>query len=227
MRRAMLLVMGLGGMVLMSLILIVQVQSSGVRPKAYVPHDTFYPRTVMGTELLAVEATAYSGPFWEDGSDEYVTNVAALVVENRGGLLVTGGAVIVELESDWLVFEISFLPPGGKVLVLEKDRKNYCATSAVTCYGWTKEEYPENMGLISVETMGLTGLILSNHTGCTVPSLQVHYKNYDPERGIFLGGISYCITEEDLMPREVRALEPDNFAARESRIVSVLQEMDR
>ena len=227
MRRAMLLIMGFGGMVLMSLVWVVQVQNCGLEPKVYVPRNTFYPRTVMGTELLAVEATAYSGPFWEDGSDELVTGVAALVVENRGGLLVAGGAVILELESDYLVFEISFLPPGGKVLVLEKDRKGYESFSAVTCYGWTKEAHTENIGLISVEAMGLTGLVLSNHTGCTVPSLQVHYKNFDPERGIFLGGIAYCVTQEDLMPREVRAVEPANFTAGQSRIVSVLQEMGR
>ena len=224
MRRAMLLIVGFGGMVLMSLVWVVQVQNCSLEPKAYVPRNTFYPRTVMGTELLAVETMEYSGPFWEDGSNEPVTGVAALVVENRGGLLVTGGAVIVELESDWLVFEISFLPPGGKVLVLEKDRKCYCAISAVTCYGWTKEEYPENRGLVAVETVGLS---LKNHTGCTVPSLQVYYKNYDPEREMFLGGIAYCITEEDLMPREVRMLKPANFTAGQSRIVSVLQEMGR
>lgn len=181
----------------------------------------------MGTDLLAVTAMEYSGPFWEDGSDEAVSGVAALVVENQGGLLISSGAVIVELEKDWLVFEISFLPPGGKVLVLEKDRKNYHFASSVSCYGWTKEEYPENPGLVSVDAMGLNGLTLTNHTGCTVPSIQVHYKNYDPETGMFLGGISYCITEDDLLPREVRMLNPDNFAARESRVVQILQEMGR
>ena len=181
----------------------------------------------MGTDLLAVTAMDYSGPFWEDGSNQEVSGVAALVVENQGGLVVSGGAVIVELEKDWLVFEISFLPPGGKVLVLEKDRKSYSTVSAVTCYGWTREEYPENPGLVSVETVGLRGLTLTNHTGCTVPSIQLHYKNYDPETEMFLGGISYCITEDDLMPREVRTLNPDNFTARESRVVQILQEMDR
>ena len=229
MRRAMLLFFGFGagGIVLLLLIVVVQGQENGDAIKAFLQYDTFYPRSVMGTDLLAVQALEYNGPFWEDGSNEEVSGVAALLVENQGGLMVSSGAVIVEMEKEWLVFEISFLPPGGKVLVLEKDRKNYTSVSAITCYGWTREEYPENPGLVSVETMGLSGLLLTNHTGCTVPSIQVHYKNYDPEKGMFLGGISYCVTEEDLMPREVRLLNPTYFAARESRIVSVYQEMDR
>lgn len=229
MRRAMLVILGFGagGIILLFLLVVVQGQVSGDAVKAFLPYDTFYPRSVMGTDLLAVMALEYDGPFWEDGSNEAVSDVAALVVENQGSLLVSSGAVIVELEKDWLVFEFSFLPPGGKVLVLEKDRKSYSSVSAITCYGWTREEYPENPGLISVEAMGLNGLTLINHTGCTVPSLQVHYKNYDTERGMFLGGISYCVTENNLMPKEVRVLNPDNFAARESRVVSILQDMDK
>ena len=229
MRRAMLLILGFGagGIMLLLLVVVVKGQVSGEAIKAFLPYDTFYPRSVMGTDLLAVTALEYDGPFWEDGSNEEVSGVAALVVENQGGLLVSSGAVILELEKEWLVFEISFLPPGGKVLVLEKDRKRYSYGTNVTCYGWTREEYPEDVGLVSVESMGLNGLLLTNNTGCTVPGVQIHYKNYNTETGMFLGGISYCVTEEDLMPKEIRLLNPLQFAARESRIVSIYQEMDR
>ena len=212
---------------LLLLVVVVQGQVSDEVVKVFPRYDTFYPRSVMGTDLLAVTALEYDGPFWEDGSNEEVSGVAALVVENQGGLLVSSGAVILELEKEWLVFEISFLPPGGKVLVLEKDRKRYCYGSNVTCYGWTREEYPEDAGLVSVESMGLNGLLLTNNTGCIVPGVQIHYKNYNAETGMFLGGISYCVTEEDLMPKEIRLLNPIQFAARESRIVSIYQEMDR
>ncbi len=229
MRRWLLVVFGfgVGGIMLLCLIGTVQAQVMGTEPKVFVPYDTFYPRSVMGTELLAVRAIEYEGPFWEDGTNEQVSGIAALVVENQSGLMVSGGAVILEIGKERWVFELSFLPPGGTVLVLEKDRRPYSWESPVTCYGWTKEEYPENPGLVSVESTGLHGLTMTNHTGCTVPSIQVHYKNYDFEKEIFLGGISYCVTETDLMPREVRVLNPDHFAARESRIVQIMQEMDR
>lgn len=229
MRRGILVIIGLGvgAMLLFCLVVSVQAQLLGEVPKAYAPRDTFYPRSVMGTDLLAVRTVEYSGPFWEDGSNEEVLKVAALIVENQGDLMVSSGAVIVEFGKDRMVFELSFLPPGGKVLVLEKERKYYSNESPVSCYGWTKKEYPENPGLISVESTGLNGMTITNHTGCTVPSIEVHYKNFDPESGMYMGGITYCIIEEDLMPREVRVLSPDNFAARESCIVQVLQEMDR
>lgn len=229
MRRGMLLTIGLGlGGVLFALWCgVIQAQVRGVVPKVYAQYDDFYPRSVMGTDLLAVRTVKYSGPFWEDGTNEEVSDVAALVIENQGGLLVVGGAVILEIGKERMIFELSFLPPGGTVLVLEKDRKLYSQQAPVTCYGWTREEYPENSGLVSVESRGLAGWMITNHTGITVPRVEVHYKNYDPKTGMFLGGISYQVIETDLMPREVRLLEPTGFTARESRIVLVLQEMDR
>ena len=229
MRRGLLLILGfgVGGMMTLALVWAVQTQRSQTEAIAFWYSDAFYPRSVMGTDLLAVETTRYDGPFWEDGTNQEVLGVAALVVENQGGLMVSKGAVIVETDKDRLVFEFSFLPPGGKVLVLEKDRKPYSYQTPITCYGWTREEYPENPGLISAESVGLGGLTLTNHTGCTVPGVEVQYKNYDPETGMFLGGITYCVREDDLLPREVRHLNPTYFSARESRIVGIRQDMDQ
>ena len=229
MRRGMLVVIGFGVGVAMLFCLVVSVQAqlNDTEPKVYAPDDPFYPRSVMGTDLLAVRTVKYCGPFWEDGTNEEVSDVAALVIENQGGLLVVGGAVILEMGKERMIFELSFLPPGGTVLVLEKDRKLYPPQAPVTCYGWTKEEYPENPGLVTVESRGLSGWMITNHTGVTVPSIEVRYKNFDPETGMFLGGISYQVIETDLMPREVRLISPAGFTARESRIVQILQEMDR
>lgn len=229
MRRAMLLILGFGagGMMLLAFLWMIQVQQNGAKTVAFLQYDTFYPRSVMGTQLLAVKATRYDGPYWEDGTNEEVTGVAGLVVENHGGLLISAGAVIVEMGKERLVFELSFLPPGGKMLVLEKDRKPYTHQNPISCYGWTKEEYPENPGLVSVDTVGLDGLTLTNYTGCTVPGVQVQYKNYDQETNMFLGGITYCLEESDLLPREVRMVSPAYYTARGSRVVRILPDMDR
>ena len=229
MRRGMLLILGfgVGGMMVLVLVWAVQAQRDSTQTIGFWQYDSFYPRSVMGTELLAVGASRYDGPFWEDGSNQEVAGVASLVVENQGGLLVTKGAVILETGEERMVFEFSFLPPGEKVLVLEKDRKPYTYQNPVTCYGWTREEYPENPGLISVDSVGIGGLTLTNHTGYTVPGVEVQYKNYDPENGIFLGGITYCVRESDLLPREVRYLNPVYYSAWDSRVVRILQEMDR
>lgn len=228
MRRLLLLILGFGAGGWMAVLLIgsVQAQSEGAETIAFWQCDTFYPRSVMGTDLLAVGTIRYDGPYWEDGSNDMVSGITALVVENQGGLLVTGGAVIVEMGKERMVFEFSFLPPGGKALILEKDRKPFSYQAPITCYGWTSEEYPENPGLVSVEFMGLSGLSLTNHTGCTVPEIEVQYKNYDPETGMFMGGITYCVQEKELLPREVRTVNPAHFSARESRVVRILQEMD-
>lgn len=229
MRRVMLLVFGFGagGMVLLCLISSINAKEPIPLQKVFLSYNNFYPHTVMGTNLLALELQEYDGPFWEDGSNEEVFDIAALVVENQGGLMVAGGAVIVEMDAQRLVFEFSFLPPGGKALVLEKDRKRCPYETPIACYGWAREEYPENPGLVRVETVGLTGLYITNYTGCTVPGVEIHYKNYDNEKAMYIGGITYLVSEKDLMPREIRRVEPPNFASRESRVVCVWQAMDR
>ena len=229
MRRFMLLVLGFGagGMMLASLLWAIQLQKDGEQAIAFLQCDTFYPRSVMGTELLAVRTVRYDGPFWEDGSNEEVSGITGLVVENQGGLLISAGAVILEMGKERMIFELSFLPPGGKMLVLEKDRKLFSHQTPISCYGWTKEEYPENPGLISVDSVGLAGLTLTNYAGCTVPGIEVQYKNYDPAENMFLGGITYSVRERDLLPREVRMVNPAYFSARDSRVVRVLPDMDR
>ena len=168
MRRALLLIFGfgMGGMALLTLIWWVNFPDQGIETIGIFHQDGFYPHSVMGTDLLAVNTVRYDGPFGMDGSNEVVYGVAGLIVENQSGLPVSGGAVILETKEERLIFEISLLPPGESVLVLEKNRRPYCQETPIACYGWTKKEYPE-------EVKKLNGLTFGDHTRCTEPSVKV------------------------------------------------------
>lgn len=179
------------------------------------------PCGVEGTELIAKHLVHYEGPYWESGGQE-VAGVAALLVENAGCLMVAHGAVILQWGADTLVFELSSLPPGERVLVLEKDRQTAPQARPDQCYGWVKQEYPENMGHVTVEAVGGTTMAVVNRTAGEIPLVQICYKTRDPGSGIFLGGISYTVEVRNLRPGEKRLLSPYRYVCGHSAVVRVL-----
>lgn len=183
------------------------------------------PGAVQGTFLQAVQLAAYEGPFWEDGTAEEAADVAALVVENTGGCYVSEGAVVLDWGEDRMVFELSWLPPGGKVLVLEKHRKPYRDIGDGACYGWASELYPENTGVVTVEQTGSAGLAFTNRTDGAIDGAAAMYKHYDQESGMYIGGITYSISVADLQPGESRTVTPWRYAAGYSRVVCVMTDV--
>ena len=180
-----------------------------------------FPRAVEGTELKVQHLVSYEGPFWEDGSEEKVAGVAALLVENTGGMMVAHGAVVLEWEERTLVFELSALPPGSRVLVLEKDRQSYQNANPTQCYGWTQKEYPENMGHVTVEDIGGMTMAVVNHTNGRIDAVQICYKTRSGS-GIFIGGISYTVEVKNLRPGERRLMKPYRYVCGNSAVVSIL-----
>lgn len=220
MRRALLLIVGLGigGLLLLSLYV------SAAAQYAY-PRETtvqLLPADIEGTTLRAVELAVYEGPFWEDGTGEETADIAALVLENTGGCFVAEGAVVLDWGEDRLVFELSWLPPGEKVLVLEKDRKPYQEVEDGICYGWTSECCSESMEAVFVEQAGDASLVFINRTDDEVPSAAAMYKHYDAESGMYIGGITYSMPVDRLQPGELRIVTPWRYAAGYSRVVCVM-----
>lgn len=219
MRRAVLLIagMGAGGAMFFLLVLSVTAQCRAV-PVA-MPQVGVFPWTVEGTELVALELASYEGPFWEDGTDEEVACIAGLVVENTGALQAAKGAVILEWEDARMVFELSGVPSGARILLLEKDRSAFRTDPPVRCYGWSQEAYPEiNAAVMTAEG---NALFLANLSKSEIPVITVQFKHYDTDSGMFIGGITYTAQAEALLPQEVRGILPFHYAPGHSRVVSI------
>ena len=179
-----------------------------------------FPYDVAGTDLRALQLASYEGPFWEDHGDEEVTAVAALLVENTGGFIAQG-AVVLEWEENHLVFELRDLPPGARVLVLEKDKQRFSGGIPTGCYGWETESYPEDMGHVSAEDAGGMYIAVTNHTDGIVPVAEICYRSCDPGSGMFTGGTSYRVEVRDLQPGERRIISPYHYASGSSEILYV------
>jgi hypothetical protein len=179
-----------------------------------------FPCCVTGADLRVLQLASYEGPYWEDYGDEEVVAVAALLIENTGGYIAQG-AVVLEWEDRRMVFELQDIPPGARVLVLEKDKQRFTAQLPTGCYGWEMESYPETMGFVTAENAGGMYIAVINHTEGIVPVAEICYRSCDPGSGTYIGGTSYRVEVRDLQPGERRIISPYHYASGSSEILYV------
>lgn len=157
------------------------------------------PCFVEQTPLQVLELLSYEGPFLEDGSRRYVENVAALVVYNPSDSLLEQGAVKLQQGDRLLVFSFSWIPPGGRVMILESCAKSFSPDPVVSCWGWCLLG-ESNEEVLRVEEVGRTSLAVTNLTDGKLDRAVVWFKDYDPERCLFIGGISHPLEVNSLLP---------------------------
>lgn len=182
------------------------------------------PCDVEDTQLTAQQLVIYEGAYREDGSNREIGEVASLLITNHGGTLVSEGAVILDWGRDRMVFEVFGLPPGATALVQEKDEKRYWGQDFTAVYGWNRTEYPENMGEVTVEEAGGSCMLVINRSGGVIPLTRIRFKSWDPEGGIYMGGICHSVEVEDLRPGETRVISPWHFVCGYSKVIAITTE---
>ena len=190
------------------------------------PEGLVLPCAVQGVEMEAKAIAWYEGPFREDGSDEEVAGVSALIVTNTGDTMIGKGAVIMEFDDKRMVFEVFGLPAGETAMVLEKDQCAYYAGEFTACYGWESREYPEDMGHVTVYDAGGAEMLLTNRTNGRIPIVRVRYKTYDSDSDMYIGGICYEAEVKNLQPGEQRIITPYHFLCGSSKVISVVVEAE-
>lgn len=212
MRRGMLLLVGLGGCGVLLLALCIRVAAQ------YMPSTAQqYPCAVDGTPLQVVSLASYDGPFWEDGTDREVVDVAAILVENQSSTMVQQGAIVIDWGEDLFVFEFTCLPPESRTLVLESTAKVFQMPENYRCYGWSRLTDPQKSH-VTVTAQNIT-MELHNPTASVISSVTVCYKHYYAESDTYIGGITYRLTEYQLQPGERRTVCPHHFSTQASALV--------
>lgn len=144
-----------------------------------------------------LEVTAigrYSGTYVEDGTEEEVTDVLALIVKNTGDTLIEYAELTLNCGEATGIFRLSALPVGSSALVMEANRLTYqqgtdyqlkkepkCAelTSAVLDFSEEFELYPDD-GVINIKNICESDIS---------SDVCVYYKNF--RYGLYIGGICY------------------------------------
>lgn len=210
---------GMGMLFLFGAVVLLQLMPSEPRP--VMGEGGLYPLAVPDTELWVLQLTEYAGPFLEDPDSGKTVRTAAVLVENRGGLFVSAGAVVLQRQQEQLVFELRDLPPGEKVLVLEKDAQAFAGALGWECCGWMREEYPEQWGWVSLAQLP-GGLSVTNVSDQTLPCVLLTYKRRSADGDAFVGGISFSSTLGALSPGETRILSLPHYGQDRIQVVKTV-----
>lgn len=156
-----------------------------------------FPCCVEQTHIRILSFQSYDGPYIEDGSGDPVENIASVVLENTGHSTLRNGAVKLLQGRQVLVFSFTMLPPGEKILVMEKSRKLYSSQPVVSCWGWSLNHSSDRD--IRIEEYGRSGFLITNKGNQSV-NTSICFKAYDSVKAMFIGGYTYRIHVSDLKP---------------------------
>lgn len=182
------------------------------------------PWNVQYTPLVAWQLASYDGPYLEDGTEEELTGVAALVVENTGTIGIEFVQLVVSQGQRELVFNATYIPPRGTVLILEKERQSYTGETVTDCkcrtlipgtFDWEKEK-------IHIEPGDGFSMAVTNLTEKEMPCVRVFYKQHEGESDLYVGGITFSAVIPNLQPGETREITPYRYANGYSAVVAVV-----
>ncbi len=143
--------------------------------------------------LVITEMSKFSGQYMEDGSNESVTDVMMLVVKNTNVQDLQLARIDVAYSEFTASFQITNLPAGESVVVLEKNRQKYVDEKYTDIQAKDVVFFKEAMSLRKdkFEVSGeLGGFILKNISDTDVTGdIYVYYKNAASD--LYYGGITY------------------------------------
>lgn len=169
--------------------------------------------------IRIVSAGSYTGKYVEDGSDEEVSGVLAIVVTNISERFVQYSKITMTNGTDTAVFSLSNLPAGASAVVLAEDRVSAEGTWSyqddTTAFIDAAETYPD----IFEWQGGDYQISLRNKSGETYDQVYVYYKN--TENGIYLGGITYRISFDGIGPGQTMQKASKHFSGSNSHVMMI------
>lgn len=156
------------------------------------------------TELQPVELSdglvihhlgGYAGIYMEDGTDEVVSDVMMLVLENTSDKDLQLARIQIEYPDFTAEFEVTNLPAGAKIVALEKNRHPEVQEQYVSVQAKNVVFYAAPMTL-QEERIMITGangtLTVENVSGEDITGdIYIYYKNSATD--LFYGGITYRV----------------------------------
>lgn len=149
----------------------------------------------LGNQLYITKMGSYAGAYVEDGSDEIVTDVMMILLENQSENDLQYAEITVEFVSGSALFTVSNLPAGKSAVLLETSRAAWTEEEVVSTSVENLVFFESPMSVLENE-LKITGqdgsLTIENISGqdINVP-MYVYYKNAIND--MFYGGITYRI----------------------------------
>lgn len=179
----------------------------------------------LGHGLELTKIGRFSGVYMEDGTDEMVSNVLMVMVTNNGEEDIQYSEVILAAGNTGAFFDLTTLPAGETVLLLERDRMQWSETETYSnAMLFDTAVFPEPLDLHSDQlqvqmldgAMNVTNISSEDISG----EIVIYYKNRLND--MYYGGITYRVRiEGGLAADEVRQLPANHLYANGSQIVFI------
>lgn len=187
---------------------------------------TSFPLALQYTTLVVEAFSSYDGPWLEDGSEENVIGVAALLVRNTGTVGIEYARITLQQNGREMTFDATYIPPKGSVLLLEEEKQPYTDAPVTQCRYRTviPGDFDLSQREIRIEEEGLGNLKVTNLTDQPMGCVRVFYKHHEGKSDLYVGGITYSVVIPDLQPGETRTVTPYRYACGYALVVAVVEE---
>ena len=168
---------------------------------------------------------SYTGIFMEDGSDEVVSRVLMITVENTGERTIQYAQIQLTDSTNAANFSLTTLPPGESAVLLEQSRMAYADGKALaTATVYNLVYFPEEPTLCDelIEIQGLNGVLnITNVSGADITGdVVIYYKNASSD--MLYGGITYRVTiTGGIKAGQIRQITASHFSQSGSRVMWV------
>lgn len=182
-----------------------------------------FPYEIQQSSLIIQRVWPYSGSYVEDGTNDPVSDITALLVTNTGKECIEFADITLTSEEGELEFSLSALEAGGSCILLESNRaaykeENYLKCSAEIAF-LDKMEMSETM--VEVKEIKSGALSVKNVSDRKIPGIRVFYKYYDEKDGVYIGGTAFNSQITDLEAGYTKLVTPAHYAAGQSKVVMV------
>lgn len=167
-----------------------------------IPNEPAPQYPSLGANLTIDYIGSYAGIYMEDGTDDIVSNMLMLIVQNTGDQDLQLARITLQY-SDFLAdFELTNLPVGEKVVLLERNRHEYVNEMPIAGLAKDLVFFPESMDLQEdiVSVSGGDGYVdVTNVSGQDLTGdVIIYYKNSSSD--LLYGGITYRVRVSDGIP---------------------------
>lgn len=182
-----------------------------------------FPVSIPETPLTAERLVVYEGPQMEQGSDEPVANVLALLLHNTGDREILKTEVFLQSKGITHCFVGSHIPAQSRILLLERNNATWPGPDYTDCSGTVQYSAEDNLseGQIEITEIGMGEIAVTNLTNETILGVSVFHKNFLTGMDIYIGGTTYQTAVGDLGAGETVTVSPEHYASGYSKVVRV------
>lgn len=179
-----------------------------------------FPFQIEGTDLIAEGFVSYEGDYFEDKSEVFIVDGAALCVYNRGDKHIDFVSVYIETADGVYCFEGTCIPSHTKVMILEKYKSLYPHGTVCLAAGRTVISNRENIiERLRISPVDMGKVEVRNISDTAMCDINLYYKQYDSSWDTLIGGITYVVSAGDLKAGESVLLFPANYVNGYSKIL--------